>query len=267
MVQAITLLLFFSLLSFNALAGNNLITIQTKGSGTTITTKQVGTSNTTGIYCGLGSFDSSLVNTHNCDNATITATVTGISNIVYSQSVWSNHDGQSWITTVIGNDNYAVIDMDEDDNTSTIIQTGNDNDAWILGSGDDNVYKIEQTGNEMYGKIISFSDDSDIWITQEGSGDHNAYVYSSSSAHNNSTRLIQKGSGNKDADIFWYSGADDGDVTLTQQGNGVHTSLIKFYTDDYDVTVVQKGSSNKSYSATFNCTSNCDKVITITQQD
>ena len=266
MVQAITLLLFFSLLSFNV-AGNNLITIQTKGTGTTITTKQVGSSNTIGIYCGLGSFDSSLVNTHNCDNATITATVTGISNIVYSQSVWSNHDGQKWITTVIGNDNYAVIDMDEDDNTSRITQTGNDNDAWILGSGDNNVYKIEQTGDDMYAKIISWADDSDIWITQEGSGDHNAYVYNSIYADNNSTRLIQKGSGNKDADIFWYSGSDDGDVTLTQQGNGSHTSLIKFYTDDYDVTVVQKGATNKSYSATFNCTSNCDKTISITQSD
>ena len=52
--------------------------------------------------------------------------------------------------------------------------------------------------------------------------------------------------------------ADDGELTLTQQGNGSHTSNIKFYTDDYDVTVVQKGTTNKSYSATFNCSSNCN---------
>jgi len=266
MVQVIIQLLFFSLLSLNVYADNNLITIQTKGTGTTITTKQAGSSNVTGIYCGLGSFDNSLVNTHNCDNATITATVTGNSNIVYSQSVWSNHGDQTWITTVNGNDNYAVIDMDEDDNTSTIIQTGDDNDAWILGSGDDNVYKIEQLGDDYYAKIYAFGDDSDVWITQEGTGDHNAYVLNYPNADNNSTRLIQKGSGNKDADVFWYSGSDDGDLTLTQQGNGAHTSNIKFYTDDYDVTVVQKGSSNKSYSATFNCTSNCDKTISITQQ-
>jgi len=266
MVQVIIQLLFFSLLSLNVYADNNLITIQTKGAGTTITTKQAGSSNITGVYCGLGSFDNSLLNTHNCNSATITATVVGNSNIVYSQSVWSNHTGQSWITTVDGNDNYAVIDMDEDDNISTIIQTGNDNDAWILGSGDDNVYKIEQSGNDYYAKIYAFGDDSDVWITQEGTGDHNAYVLNYPNANNNSTRLIQKGSGNKDADVFWYSGSDDGDLTLTQQGNGAHTSNIKFYTDDYDVTVVQKGSSNKSYSATFNCTSNCDKTISITQQ-
>jgi len=266
MVQVIIQLLFFSLLSLNVYAGDNTITIQTKGTGTTITTKQVGSSNVTGIYCGLGSFDNSLVNTHNCDNATINATVTGNSNIVYSQSVWSNQGDQTCITTVNGNDNYAEIEMDEDDNTSTIIQTGNDNDAWILGSGDDNVYKIEQLGNDYYAKIYAFGDDSDIWITQEGTGDHNAYVLNYPNADNNSTRLIQKGSGNKDADVFWYSGSDDGDLTLTQQGNGAHTSNIKFYTDDYDVTVVQKGSSNKSYSATFNCTSNCNKTISITQQ-
>ena len=226
MVQVIIQLLFFSLLSLNVYADNNLITIQTKGTGTTITTKQVGSSNVTGIYCGLGSFDNSLVNTHNCDSATITSTVTGTSNIVYSQSVWSNHTGQSWITTVDGNDNYAVIDMDEDDNTSTIIQTGNDNDAWILGSGDDNVYKIEQLGNDYYAKIYAFGDDSDVWITQEGTGDHNAYVLNYPNANNNSTRLIQKGSGNKDADVFWYSGSDDGDLTLTQQGNGHQTKHI-----------------------------------------
>ena len=262
MVRATTLLLFFSLPS---LAGDNLITIQTQGTGTTITASQAGSSNTTGIYCGLGSFDNSLVSNHTCDGATITVDVTGDSNVTYSQSVWSNHDDQTWITTVTGNSNYSVIDMDESGSTSRITQDGNDHQAWILGSGVDNVYKIEQDGESHYGKIISFGDDGDIWITQEGSGDHNAYVYNSGSAHNNSTRLIQKGSGNKDADIFWY--ADDGDVTLTQQGNGSHTSNMKFYTDDYDVTVVQKGTTNKSYSATFNCSSNCNKTITIMQEN
>ena len=262
MVRVITPLLFFSLLSF---AGDNTITIQTQGTGTTITASQAGSSNTTAIYCGLGSFDNSLVSNHSCDSATITVDVTGDSNVAYSQSVWSNHDDQTWITTVTGNSNYSVIDMDESGSTSRITQDGDDHQAWILGSGVDNVYKIEQDGEGHYGKIISFGDDGDIWITQEGSGDHNAYVYNSGSAHNNSTRLIQKGSGNKDADVWWY--ADDGDLTLTQQGNGSHTSNIKFYTDDYDVTVVQKGTTNKSYSATFNCSSNCNKTITIMQEN
>ena len=89
MVRAITLLLFFSL---HSLAGDNTITIQTQGTGTTITASQAGSSNTTGIYCGLGSFDNSLVGNHTCDGATITVDVTGDSNVAYTQSVWSNHD-------------------------------------------------------------------------------------------------------------------------------------------------------------------------------
>jgi hypothetical protein len=129
MVQGIIRLLFISLLSCSVFAGDNVITLQTKGSGSTITIKQAGNSNTTGIYCGLGSFDNSLVNTHT------------------------------------------------------------------------------------------------------------------------------------------YSGGDDNDVNLTQQGNGAHTSNMKFYTDSYDVTVIQKGSSNQSYSAQFNCSgSGCNKTISITQQ-
>ena len=78
MVRATTLLLFFSLLSFAAFAGDNVITIQTQGTGTTITAKQAGSSNITGVYCGLGSFDNSLVGNHACDGATITVDVTGI---------------------------------------------------------------------------------------------------------------------------------------------------------------------------------------------
>ena len=264
MVRAITLLLLTSLLSAYAHGGNNLITVQTKGSGSSITVRQVGTGNTTGVYCGLGSFDNSLVNTHNCDNATISITTDGSSNVAYAQSVWSNHDSQTWSITVDGDDNYAVVDMDQDDNTSTIIQTGNDNDALILGTGINNVYKIEQTGDDMYARFLTFADNSDIWSTQEGTGDHNIYVYNANGADNNSTRIIQKGSGNKDADVFWY--ADNGELNLTQQGNGAHTSNIKFYTNDYDVNVIQKGSINQSYSVTFNCTSNCNKTISITQQ-
>ena len=73
------------------------------------------------------------------------------------------------------------------------------------------------------------------------------------------------GSGNKDADIFFY-GADNSDVDLTQYGAGAHTANMKFYTNNYNVDVTQLGSTNKSYSATFNCTSGCTKTITITQQ-
>ena len=243
MVRAITLLLLISLHSLQAFADNTVV-VQTKGSGSSITVQQVGSGNVTGVYCGLGSFDSTLVNTHNCDNATIGVSVDGSSNIAYAQSVWSNHDSQVWSITV----------------------NGNDNDALILGSGNNNVYKIEQTGDDMYAKFQTFADNSDIWSTQEGTGNHNVYVFNANQADNNSTRVIQKGSGNKDADIFWYNDADNGQVVLTQQGNGSHSANMKFYTDDYNVNVIQKGVNNQAYSVTFNCVSNCTKTISITQQ-
>jgi hypothetical protein len=100
MVWVIIPFLFISLPSF---AGDNVITLKAQGTGATITTKQMGSSNTTGIYCGQGSFDNTLIQNHNCDNVTITSSVTGDSNQAYMQSVWSNHDGQTWITTVNGN--------------------------------------------------------------------------------------------------------------------------------------------------------------------
>ena len=56
------------------------------------------------------------------------------------------------------------------------------------------------------------------------------------------------------------------DVDLTQTGAGAHVANMKFYTDNYNVNVTQQGSTNQSYSATFNCTSGCTKTITITQQ-
>ena len=77
--------------------------------------------------------------------------------------------------------------------------------------------------------------------------------------------LIAKSKLNKDADIFFY-GADNSDIDLTQYGTGAHTANMKFYTNNYNVDVTQSGSTNQSYSATFNCSSNCNKTITITQQ-
>ncbi len=267
MARAIILLLFFSHLSF----ADNLTQITFKGSGSNITTKQVGSGNATYILCGSptnngsGSFPGTTYVTHTCTNANWTADVDGNSNTVRIYTVWSNHTDNTYAVNVDGNDNFAYLDQDEDDNTSTITQTGNDNHAEQLGSGDDNTFVITQTGNNKYAKILDFGDDGNKTITQSGTGQHNAYIYNNGSAHNNDATIIQSGSGNKDADLFFY-GADNSDIDLTQSGNGAHTSNMKFYTNNYDVDVTQSGSTNQSYSATFNCSSNCTKTISITQQ-
>ena len=269
MARAIILLLFFSHLSF---AGDNLTQITFKGSGSSITTKQIGSGNSTYILCGSptnngsGSFPGTTYVSHTCSNATWVSNVDGTSNVVRMYTVWSNHTGSRYTINVDGNSNFAYLDQDEDDNVSSITQNGNDNHAEQLGTGDDNVYAITQTGNDKYARILAFGDDSDVTITQSGSGEHNSYVYNYNYADNNSTTIVQSGSGDKDADIYFYSDADNADVDLTQTGSGDHTALMRFYTDNYNVDVTQAGANNQSYSATFNCSSNCNKTISITQQ-
>ena len=267
MARAIILLLFFSHLSF----ADNLTQITFKGAGSNITTKQVGSGNATYILCGSpsnngsGTFPGTTYVTHTCTNANWTANVDGNSNTVRLYTVWSNHTGNTYSINVDGNDNFVWLDQDEDDNTSTITQTGDDNHAEQLGSGDDNTFSIVQTGNDKYVKILDFGDNGNKSVTQSGTGLHNAYLYNNGGGHYNQVTLIQSGSGNKDADIFFYNG-DNNELDLTQSGAGAHAANIKFYTSDYDVSVTQSGTTNQSYTATFNCTSNCTKTITITQE-
>ena len=266
MVRVITLLLLISPLSF---AGDNSLTITTKGTGSSITAKQVGNGNTGYILCGAnssGSMPGTTYSSHTCGSATLNTTVVGHSNNTRLQTVWSNNIDNNYTITITGDDNFTWLDQDEDNNTSTITQTGNDNHAEQLGSGDDNVYSITQTGNDKYAKIFTFADDSDFTINQYGTGEHNTYIYNYPNADNNSATVIQYGSGNKDADIFFYNDADNTVVNLTQYGTGAHAANMKFYTDDYNLNVTQSGATNQAYTATFNCTQNCTKTITITQE-
>lgn len=267
MVRAITLLLLLSPL--NLIAGDNTMTIVTKGSGSTITAKQVGNGNATTIICGAntGGYAHSgySYNSHTCGSANLTSNVTGNSNVSRIYTVWSNHIGNRYTINTDGNDNFAWIDQDEDDNTSSITQDGNSNHAEQLGSGDDNTYTISQTGNTKYAKILSFGDDGSHTIAQTGTGSHNAYIYNNNTGHNNETTIIQSGSGNKDGDVKYYSGGND--VDLTQSGNGAHQAFIQVNTGNYTIDVTQTGASAKAFTTTFNCSSGCTKTISITQQD
>ena len=134
------------------------------------------------------------------------------------------------------------IDADDDSNDMDIIQDGNDNDAEIYMQGDDNVYKITQTGDDKEGEIRAFGDDSEFTITQSGTGEHYAKIYANTSADNN------------DADI-------------AQTGSGDHYMRLNVYTDDYTVDATQSGSTPKSITATYKCSTNCNKTVTINQSD
>ena len=102
MERVIILLLFFSPLSF---AGDNTTTIITKGSGSTITSKQVGNGNATNILCGAnsnGSFPGTTYVSHTCSNATWSSTITGNSNTTRLYTVWSNNSDNNFTVTVTG---------------------------------------------------------------------------------------------------------------------------------------------------------------------
>ena len=151
----------------------------------------------------------------------------------------------------------------------TITQTGDDLEAEVYMSGDDNVYTISQSGSgEHYAKFYAFGDDSAWTVTQSGSGDHNAYIKSCNNCNNNDATITQSGSGNKDGDIeFKNNPSDNSTVNLTQSGDGAHVSNITVAQGNYTVNATQTGVSAKGYTVTLDCTSNCNKTVTINQFD
>jgi hypothetical protein len=86
--------------------------------------------------------------------------------------------------------------------------------------------------------------------------------------NNNDATITQSGSGNKDGDIeFKNNPSDNSTVNLTQSGDGAHTGDITVEQGDYTVNATQTGVSAKSYTVTLDCTSNCNKTITVNQYD
>ena len=112
MVRAIMLLSLISLPSF---AGDNGLTITTKGTGTNITAKQVGNGNSSYILCGAnssGSMPGTTYTSHTCGSATLNTTVIGHSNSTRLYTVWSNNIDNNYTITVTGDDNFVWLDQD-----------------------------------------------------------------------------------------------------------------------------------------------------------
>ena len=228
-----------SLISIAVYAGDNSAEVRTKGSSSLIHIDQIGTSNTARVWCGLSQ---GTYTTHNCSNAEIDIDQNGMNNIARAYSQVANHTGNEYKIDQDCNDNFGYIDADDDGNDMDVIQNGNDNDAEIYMQGDNNVYSITQNGNDKEGEIRAFGDNSNFSITQSGSGEHYAKIYASNSADNN-------------------------DASITQTGSGDQYMRLNFYTDDYDVTASQSGATNKSITVNYNCTTNCNKTLTIDQSD
>ena len=261
----VVLFLLWAIISLPAHAATNTIAIQTKGTSTSISIDQSGASNTTTVWCGLSG---GTYTTHTCSNATMTIDQHGTSNIARAYSQVSNHNDNVYIINQNGNSNNGYIDLDDDDNTATITQTGDSNYGEIYMQGDDNVYTITQTGNSFYAKMYAFGDDSAWAITQSGTGNHNGYIKSCGNCNNNDATITQSGSGTKDGDIeFRNNPADNNTVNLTQSGDGLHVGNILVKQGSYTVNATQTGTTNKNYTVTLDCTTSCNKTVTVNQFD
>ena len=257
--------IFISLISLPVFAADNSVEIDTKGTNTSIYIDQIGTSNTVRVWCGLSN---GTYATHTCSSATIDIDQNGDDNLAKSYSQYTNHSGNQSSINQNGNSNVAYIDLDEDDNEISITQTGDDLEAEVYMSGDDNQYAISQTGGEHYAKMYAFGDDSAWTITQSGTGDHNAYIKSCGNCNNNDATITQSGSGNKDGDIeFRNNPADNSTVNLTQSGDGAHVGNIRVQQGNYTVNATQTGTTVKNYTVVLDCTSNCNKTVTVSQYD
>jgi len=260
-------LLLFSLISVSVCwAGNNSVEVQTKGTGTAIYIDQIGSTNTARVWCGLsgGTYD-----THTCSSAVIDIDQTGTGNLAKAYSQYTNHTGNEYTITQEGDNSTGYIDADEDDNEMTVTQTGDNFYAEIYMSGDDNVYEITQTGDSHYAKFYAFGDDSSWTVTQSGTGGaHNAYIKSCGNCNHNDATITQSGSGAKNGDIeFRNNPADNSTVNLTQSGDGAHVGNILVKQGNYTVNATQTGTIVKGYTVTLDCTSSCDKTVTVNQYD
>jgi hypothetical protein len=254
-----------SLISLPLFAADNSVEIDLKGNSS-IYIDQIGAGNTARVWCGLSN---GTYATHTCNSATIDIDQNGDDNLAKAYSQYTNHQGNEYTINQDGNDNIGYIDADEDDNEMTITQTGDDMEAEIYMSGDDNEYAISQTGTgEHYAKMYAFGDDSAWTITQSGVGDHNAYIKSCNNCNNNDATITQSGSGNKDGDIeFKNNPSDNTTVNLTQSGDGAHVGNIRVEQGNYTVNATQTGTTVKGYTVVLNCTSSCNKTVTVTQYD
>ena len=227
------------LISQLASASDNSVEVRTKGSSSLIHIDQIGASNAARVWCGLSEGNYA---THNCNNAEIDIDQNGTSNVARAYSQVTLHTGNKYKIEQTGNGNFGYIDADDDLNTMDVVQDGDSNDGEIYMQGDGNVYSISQNGDDKEAEIRAFGNYSDFSIDQSGSGEHYAKIYASGYADNN-------------------------DASITQTGSGDHYMRLNFYTDDYDVTASQSCASNKSITATYNCVTNCNKTIVISQTD
>jgi hypothetical protein len=262
MKTLLTLLLSISLSSF-AYAGNSVFI------------EQIGTSTDSTITVDIDGNNNAVNLTMEGTNNELDITQEGNNNTVSWVSYWGS--GETWGGDLDGNNN--TIKLEQHNTTGT--------DANRVG------FHIQSSGNTVHvGQGCSFDNSSDtscqssstveygghtvnldlhsggntIKVGQEtgtGNADHYAQIYTYG-GENNNTFIKQKGNSNKTLNMTIRT--DGGSQDILQKDDGAHTATIDL-TGSYhtDLSMIQRGSTDQSYSLTQNCVTVGGCSVSVTQ--
>jgi len=243
--------------------------------GNSVFIEQIGTSTDTTIDIDIDGNNNAVNLTTEGTNNELDITQEGNNNTISWISYWGS--GKAWGGDLDGNNNNIKI---EQYNT-----TGTD--ANKIG------FHIQSSGNTVHvGQGCSFNNSSDtscessstveygghttnldlhsggnnVKISQEtgtGNADHYVQLYTYG-GENNNTFIKQKGNGNKTLNMTIRT--DGGSQDILQKDDGAHTATIDL-TGTYhtNMSLIQRGSTNQSYSLTQNCQTIGGCGVSITQ--
>ena len=151
-----------------------------------------------------------------------------------------------------------------------------DNNVEIRTKGSSSLIHIDQIGSGNTARVwCGLSEgtytthncsNAEIDIDQNGTG-NTARAYSQVANHTGNEYKIDQDGNDNFGYIDASGSADNNDATITQTGSGDHYMKLNFYTDDYNVDATQSGATNKSITVNYNCSTNCNKTVTINQGD
>lgn len=173
-----------------------------------------------------------------------------------------------------GYDNEVKFSFAHGGNVFNIAQNGNGNSVswvsyWGPGKswggdvdGTNNTENIEQHDGATYGRHI-WGNNNTVNVTQNGSHTHNIDIHTDDVDHD----VSQTGSGSHYSHVYYYGSQDGSNVNLTQQDGANHNAQIRLQ-GNYPTTLnlLQKGSTNQSYTLTQNCQTTSGCTINVTQE-
>lgn len=185
----------------------------------------------------------------------------------------SSGDNLNLNITQIGYDNEINFTVGHSGNVFNLIQNGSGNyigwvSYWGSGKawggdidGTDNTENIEQWNGATYGRHI-WGNSNTVNVTQDGTHTHNIDIHTDDVDH----EVSQTGSGSHYSHVYYYGSQDGSTVNLTQQDNANHNAQIRLQ-GNYPTTLnlLQKGSTNQTYTLTQNCQTANGCSVSVTQ--